>query len=317
MRWFRMDVDLPDSPKVLRLGRLLKITKLEALGHYVSLCCWVGKFAPDGDLAKFDALDLAAACAWSGDEAVIVDALKAAKVIDGEPGEWALHGWSERQDQAIKKQMSKAQREKARIPDGRSTTWQPTESHPAAGRLPPGSRPVAGPTVRYGTERNDEDVNVVGMGGVGGEVSPPAITTVSLSDPLESLTMTELARAYVGKRPLDARRVADVFRGHNDPANEIRRFAAHHEGRGGVRDALRAAQNWAGNWRPSEKARPPDPETPALYDRHKPIPGHEWDVYEQRWTPTRKLAEPWRPPGTRATGAVADSASSLPAEAKP
>lgn len=73
--WIESHQHLRLHPKTRRAARLLGISRPALIGHLQCLWWWALDHAEDGDLSRFDALDIAEAADWDGDETALVDAL--------------------------------------------------------------------------------------------------------------------------------------------------------------------------------------------------------------------------------------------------
>src|SRR5688572_2666186 len=98
MAWIESHQELRDHPKVKRLARLLDISVPEAIGHMHCLWWWAVDYATDGDVSRFDALDLADAAMWCGDPERFAKALVECGPSD-QAGfldvDWRLHDWGQ------------------------------------------------------------------------------------------------------------------------------------------------------------------------------------------------------------------------------
>lgn len=75
--WFEAHDDLPRNPHTLKLARLLKVHRREAVGLLYDLYCWGLQYAkPDGELTGMHITDISSALDISDKKAVsTVDAL--------------------------------------------------------------------------------------------------------------------------------------------------------------------------------------------------------------------------------------------------
>lgn len=98
MAWIPSHQELRDHPKTRRAARLAGVSIPTMIGHLHLLWHWTLDHAPDGDLGRFDAFDLADAAMWDGEPDVLVNAL-----VGCGPGDTSgfleadhkLHDWSE------------------------------------------------------------------------------------------------------------------------------------------------------------------------------------------------------------------------------
>ena len=96
MAYIEVHQELIDHPKIKRMSRMLGIHPMQAVGHVLGLWCWALDYALDGDVSRFDAMDLAEAARWDDDPERLVKALVecgpggAAGLLDPD---WRLHDW--------------------------------------------------------------------------------------------------------------------------------------------------------------------------------------------------------------------------------
>ncbi len=106
--------ELAQHPKTRKFARLLGVTIPTALGHLHLLWHFALKYAPDGDLARFDNDELADGCMWEGDSDLLVRSLWAAgwtEVPEGTEGGSILHQWEEYGGKVLKQKESNAERQ--------------------------------------------------------------------------------------------------------------------------------------------------------------------------------------------------------------
>src|SRR6266540_7036840 len=93
LMWNESHLSLRAHPKTARLMRELSISRATAIGHLHALWWWVMEYAPDGDIARFDAVDVAIGAEWEGDPEAFLDGLRAARFLDGDMlHDWELYG---------------------------------------------------------------------------------------------------------------------------------------------------------------------------------------------------------------------------------
>lgn len=140
--WIESHQDLRSNPKTRRAARQLGTTVPALMGHLHCLWHWALDHAEDGDVAPFDAEDLADAAGWEGEAEAFVTAL-----IDCGPGEkagflepdgvigdpehgkrspLALHDWWEYAGKLI----AKRRRDAARKARGRAKDVPPPPEEP-------------------------------------------------------------------------------------------------------------------------------------------------------------------------------------------
>lgn len=94
MAWYlESHQTLRNHPKTLKLARLLGVSKPAAIGHLHLLWWWALDYAEDGDLGRFDALDVAVGAEWEGDPAAFLDALVRSGFLDagGRIHDWGVY----------------------------------------------------------------------------------------------------------------------------------------------------------------------------------------------------------------------------------
>lgn len=104
--WIQSYCALGDHPKIHKLSRLLGISRVTAVGHMQFFWWWAMEYAPDGDLSPFDALDIAIAGHWEGDEEQFFSALIAARFIE----DHEIHDWDKYGGKLLKKRRQDADR---------------------------------------------------------------------------------------------------------------------------------------------------------------------------------------------------------------
>lgn len=66
LAWIELHQTLPQSGKLMRLKRELRIRTPQAVGHLCLLWLWALDNAPDGDLARFTPEEIAEVCQYTG-----------------------------------------------------------------------------------------------------------------------------------------------------------------------------------------------------------------------------------------------------------
>lgn len=115
LEWLQVDLILPNHPDTNKLVRVLGERRVVVLGHLTSFLCWVGTYAPDGNLSSFDDDVLAEAALWEGDSDVFVKAMIQAGFLDHE-GEYnmTVHNWDERYGSLLARREQEASRQRTR-----------------------------------------------------------------------------------------------------------------------------------------------------------------------------------------------------------
>ncbi|MBI4916854.1 MAG: hypothetical protein HY825_13485 [Acidobacteria bacterium] len=125
MDWIRVEGNLPGHPKVGRLARTLRISRVTAVGHLVSLWCWSVQYAGEG--RSLDPSETAEAAFWSGDQQRFFDALSSCGFIDNDG---CLHDWQTYQGAIVEKR--KRDREYAKKSrEARATVARPSHDRSA------------------------------------------------------------------------------------------------------------------------------------------------------------------------------------------
>jgi hypothetical protein len=100
-----LDVDLPDHPKTRRLRLRLHCDQGTAVGYLACLWSWAFKYAPDGDLSRFEAEEIEDAAGWGGEPGQLHTLLVDCGWIDGgkRPG---LHDWHDHSGKLVAKRAA-------------------------------------------------------------------------------------------------------------------------------------------------------------------------------------------------------------------
>jgi hypothetical protein len=127
MAWLESHQTLANHPKTLKLARLLNVPRVTAVGHLHFLWWWALDYAQDGDLSKFDEMDIAVAADWQGEPDVLLAGLKRAGFVN-EDGR--IHDWYEYTGRLIERRRADAERKR----EARSKDVQrPSAGHPEDG----------------------------------------------------------------------------------------------------------------------------------------------------------------------------------------
>jgi hypothetical protein len=129
MAWIESHQSLGAHPKLRKVSALLGITRSQAVGHLMFLWWWSLDYAPDGDLARYDLVDIALAADWAGDAADFVDALVRAGWIDETDDGFSVHDWDDYAGRLVEKRLADAERKRqARTSSGRPADVRWTSS---------------------------------------------------------------------------------------------------------------------------------------------------------------------------------------------
>jgi hypothetical protein len=129
MAWIESHQELANHPKLRKLARLLGLCRAHAIGMLHLLWWWAMDYAQDGDVSRFDPLDVALAADWDGEPALLLDALRSSGFLD-EDGR--LHHWDDYAGRLIERRRKDA----ARKQQARAASVQ----RPSAGHPPDGAR---------------------------------------------------------------------------------------------------------------------------------------------------------------------------------
>lgn len=110
MAWLESHQSLGDHPKTKKLCRLLRISKREAVGTLHILWWWALDYAEDGDLTKYELMDIAIGADWDGAEGEFVDALVTAGFLDRDENGLRIHDWHDYAGKLIERRERNAQR---------------------------------------------------------------------------------------------------------------------------------------------------------------------------------------------------------------
>jgi len=111
MAWIESHQTLREHPKIKKLCRLLGISKATAVGHLHMLWWWAMDYAQDGELTRYDDLEVALAAEWDGDEHVFVQALMDSRFLDvDDQHRVVIHDWPDYAGKLIERRAKNAQR---------------------------------------------------------------------------------------------------------------------------------------------------------------------------------------------------------------
>jgi hypothetical protein len=105
--WLELHIGLRDHPKTARLRRRLGVTLPQAIGHVVMVWTWAVRYAPNGDLSRFDADVIADAAGWDDDPGQFVRAMIAAGFLDED---LTIHDWDAYAGRLVDRREANARR---------------------------------------------------------------------------------------------------------------------------------------------------------------------------------------------------------------
>lgn len=122
--WIESHQELGSHPKTQKLARILGLSKPTVVGHLQYLWWWATDYAQDGDLSRFDSLDIAIGAEWEGNPDLFLDALIRAGFVDGGEG-LCIHDWHDYAGKLIERREKNA----ARMRDARAGTKTERAAH--------------------------------------------------------------------------------------------------------------------------------------------------------------------------------------------
>ena len=222
MAWIKSNQELAQHPKVKRLARMLEITVPDAIGRLHLLWWWAMDYAQDGDLSKFDALDIADAMMWDGDPQRLIESLvqcgsKGSGFLDmSEAGALTIHDWDEHCGHEFEKREKDAQRkrESRQRQKEYSDVRRPSAGRPLDVRTP---SDVRGEEKRGEEKRGEKkESNNINNNNIPPSPKPAApILDLEGAQALTTLTqMYELCPDYVPDPPKEIRLVQELQQEH-------------------------------------------------------------------------------------------------------
>jgi len=112
MAYIESHQEIARHPKTLRFARRLGCSKNEAIGILHQLWWWAMDFAPDGDLTRFDAEEIAIAVEFEGAPDALMGALVAAGWVDKTPDDTGetIHDWQSYGGKFVQRKLANAER---------------------------------------------------------------------------------------------------------------------------------------------------------------------------------------------------------------
>jgi hypothetical protein len=96
MAWLQSHQSLRDHPKTRKLARRTEMGGLRgAVGLLHCLWWWCLDYAPDGDLTKHDAEDIAIGSEWGGDPSELIKHLTECGFLDADENGLYVHDWTD------------------------------------------------------------------------------------------------------------------------------------------------------------------------------------------------------------------------------
>lgn len=129
MAWIESHQELGAHPKTQKLARILGLSKPTVVGHLHYLWWWATDYAQDGNLSRFDSLDIAIGAEWEGDPDEFVSALIRSGFLCDDDG-LSIHDWNDYAGKLIERRAKNAERmraARASTDDERATHVQRTQ----------------------------------------------------------------------------------------------------------------------------------------------------------------------------------------------
>jgi hypothetical protein len=169
MAWIPSHTDLGQHPKLKRAARIGNVSEPCMIGHLHLLWWFALSIAPDGDLSRFDAHDLAIAAQWADDPDLFVKALRECGP-SGSVGfltdDMQLHDWDDYGGKYIAKVEAGRQNAKKRWDrrkEADSQSLPPSVvAEQMASQCEPNGLPMGTQWVTNAEERRGEEKNIGG-----------------------------------------------------------------------------------------------------------------------------------------------------------
>jgi len=107
--WIESHQSLRVHPKTRKLARLLGISRVTAVGHLHCVWWWALDYAQDGDLSRWEPLDIAIGADWEDDPDTFIAAMRECRFIDPD---MRLHDWHEYAGRLIEQRALEAARKR-------------------------------------------------------------------------------------------------------------------------------------------------------------------------------------------------------------
>jgi hypothetical protein len=228
MAWIESHQELGNHPKLKKLCRVLTISQPQAVGHLQFLWWWSLDYCDDGDLSRFDALDIAIGAMWDGDPTEFLNALVLCGWIDFDHDVRTIHDWDEYIGRLLERRRKDAERKRtARGVHGTSS------GHPDDGAQ------TADVTLPYPTVPNQTEPNPT--------VTPPVSPPAGDAKP-KAARKTQIPVSWI---PDQAGRDYAIGRGIPPELvdDQVQRFKNFHAGKGNLfADIPHAWRTWADNY---------------------------------------------------------------------
>jgi hypothetical protein len=183
MAWTESHQSLGDHPKTLKAARLLGISTVQLVGHLHYLWWWALDYAPEGDVSRFDALDLAVGARWEGDADEFVDALTNVGFLEHTAEQTLIHDWGDYGGKLVRRKEANASR--MRQARAHEKPAQPRHKSERATHVRNTSQNVR--SQRREEERREEDTGDTPHSPLSAQ-APPSSPASAKNQPFELLT---------------------------------------------------------------------------------------------------------------------------------
>lgn len=132
MAWIQSHQSLLTHRKTGRLARVLRMSRVTAVGHLHAVWWWCLDNAPDGDITDITDDEIAEAAMWEGEPSEFVDALIGAGFVDRCDGQTVVHDWNDYAGKLVSKRKTDAERKRRQRQGGHPGDVHRTSiGHPA------------------------------------------------------------------------------------------------------------------------------------------------------------------------------------------
>ena len=136
-KWFKVETDFVDHPKVDSLARL--IGNNQAGWYVMRLWAWVSRFCPTGHVPGHLKVSLEDSLRWSGDNGSLLESMCSVELVDAlENGDLLIHDWAEYQGKVHENaEKSRVRKQEYRCKLSRNLS-RGTSSGTIVGQIPTG-----------------------------------------------------------------------------------------------------------------------------------------------------------------------------------
>jgi hypothetical protein len=135
--WIEAHQSLGEHPKLKKAARLLGVSRVQLVGHLFYLWWWALDYAPDGDVSRYGAQELADAAKWEGEADGFTAALEGCRIGDREgflertaDGRVLIHDWWEYGGKLVQRRQVDAARKRRQRTAGAAPAPPPSDVRP-------------------------------------------------------------------------------------------------------------------------------------------------------------------------------------------